>query len=55
MVAVGRDPLAVRADRQVEDLMFMASQHGDPPARGRIRRGNLVVRADDQPCGPSGS
>ena len=27
----------------------MASQHGDPPARGRIRRGNLVLRADDDP------
>ncbi len=29
--------------------MFMASQHGDPTPRGRIRHGNLVLRADDEP------
>ncbi len=34
---------------QVEDLMFVASQHGDPPARGRIPQANLAIQADDEP------
>ena len=49
MVAVRRDPLAVGADHQVDDLMFVASQHGDPPARRRIVQANLAIQADDEP------
>ena len=49
MVAVGRDPLAVGTDRQVDDLMFVASQHGDPPARRRVVQANLAIQADDEP------
>ena len=47
--AVGRDPLAVRADRQVEDPMVVAAQHGELPARGRVVQADLAVQADDQP------
>ena len=39
MVAVGRYPPAVGTDRQVDDLMFVAPQHCDPPARRRIVQG----------------
>src|SRR5262249_30186873 len=48
MEAVGGDPLAVGTDRQVDDWMVMAPQHGERPARGRVPLANLVPRADDE-------
>ena len=48
MEAVGGDPLAVGTNRQVDDWMVVAPQHGERPARGRVPLANLVPRADDE-------
>ena len=29
--------------------MFVAPQHGDSPARGRVVQAELAIQADDQP------
>ncbi len=47
--AMRRHSLAIGADRQVEDRMFMASQHSNPPASPRIVDTNLAIHADHKP------
>jgi hypothetical protein len=48
-VALGRDPLAVRADRQSEDPALVDPQLGSLRARGRVVDADPAIQADDEP------